>query len=67
MRLLPHASRPLISKMLTIDPAKRASMKEILSDEWFQEIKYCTVVDDKDAPGGKRVVLDPGHGHTVDV
>ncbi|QFZ27374.1 putative serine threonine-kinase [Clavispora lusitaniae] len=43
MRLLPHASRPIISKMLQIDPTKRATMEEILSDEWIESIHCCTL------------------------
>lgn len=59
MRLLPHASRPIISKMLSVDLASRATMKEILMDEWFNEIKFCTV----DSDG--KTINDPGHVHTV--
>lgn len=43
MRLLPHASRPIISRMLQIDPRKRASLEEILLDEWIRDIKCCTL------------------------
>lgn len=43
MRLLPHAARPIIHKMLQIDPRKRASLEDILQDEWIKEIKCCTL------------------------
>ncbi|KAI5953166.1 HRK1 [Candida jiufengensis] len=43
MRLLPHASRPIINKMLQIDPRKRASLEEIMNDEWIKEIQCCTL------------------------
>ncbi|CUM55621.1 uncharacterized protein AC631_02880 [Debaryomyces fabryi] len=43
MRLLPHASRPIIRKMLQIDPHKRASLEEIMADEFVREIKSCTL------------------------
>ncbi|CAH6719302.1 serine/threonine-protein kinase Hrk1p [[Candida] jaroonii] len=43
MRLIPHASRPIISKMLQIDPAKRATLEEILNDEWIKDINCCTL------------------------
>ena len=59
MRLLPHASRPIISKMLTIDIKNRATMKEILNDEWFLDIKYCTIDEDG------NTINDPGHNHTI--
>lgn len=43
MRLLPHASRPIISKMLQVDPHKRATIEDIYNDEWVKEIKCCTL------------------------
>ncbi|KAI5959477.1 HRK1 [Candida pseudojiufengensis] len=43
MRLLPHASRPIINKMLQIDPKKRASLDEIMNDEWIKDIQCCTL------------------------
>lgn len=59
MRLLPHAARPLISKMLTVDISSRATMEDILADEWFSSIKYCTVDDEG------HTINDPGHRHTI--
>lgn len=43
MRLLPHASRPIVRKMLQIDPHKRATLEEIMGDEFIREIKCCTL------------------------
>ncbi|ABN64863.2 Hygromycin Resistance Kinase [Scheffersomyces stipitis CBS 6054] len=43
MRLLPHASRPIVHKMLQVDPRKRATLEEIMNDEWIREIKCCTL------------------------
>ncbi|CAK7891534.1 serine/threonine-protein kinase Hrk1p [[Candida] anglica] len=43
MRLLPHASRPVVFNMLQVDPRKRATMEEIMNDEWIREIKCCTL------------------------
>ncbi|KAH3685469.1 hypothetical protein WICPIJ_003558, partial [Wickerhamomyces pijperi] len=43
MRLLPHSSRPILSRMLTIDVTQRASMSDILNDSWYQEICMCTL------------------------
>ena len=43
MRLLPHASRSIISKMLMVNPQERASIEEILNDEWIREIECCTL------------------------
>ncbi|ODV85489.1 hypothetical protein CANARDRAFT_28279 [[Candida] arabinofermentans NRRL YB-2248] len=61
MRLLPHSSRPLISRMLMVDPTKRATMKDVLEDEWFLEIRNCTE-DQKGNP-----INDLGHKHTLNV
>lgn len=66
MRLLPHASRPIILKMLLIDPAHRATMAEIMADEWIQSIQSCTLKptanEDEDAV---LVRGTPLHEHTV--
>ncbi|GAV29930.1 hypothetical protein PMKS-003436 [Pichia membranifaciens] len=59
MRLLPHAARPVISRMLAVKIEDRATMKDILADEWFKEIKYCTI----DEEG--RTISDPSHHHTI--
>ncbi len=59
MRLLPHAARPIISKMLTVDFRERATIKEIVADEWFTDIKYCTMDEDG------NTINDPGHHHTI--
>lgn len=59
LRLLPHASRPILSKILEIDPKKRATLIDIFDDEWFDEIPYCTI----DTKGS--TVRSPGHHHTI--
>lgn len=43
MRLLPHVSRPIIHKMLLVDPTRRATIEEIMEDEWISSIKCCTL------------------------
>ena len=68
MRLLPHALRPIIHKMLQVDPKNRALMEEIFADEWISEIHCCTLkhrglgVDDDDEVVVKGT---PPHEHTV--
>lgn len=59
LRLLPHASRPIMSKILEVDPMKRASLKDIYNDDWFNNILFCTM-DSK-----KQVIRAPGHHHTL--
>ncbi|CAL9731149.1 serine/threonine-protein kinase Hrk1p [Monosporozyma unispora] len=59
LRLLPHASRPILSRILEVDVSKRASMIDIFDDEWFDEIPSCTI-DNKN-----NTVRAPGHHHTI--
>ncbi|CAN3358150.1 serine/threonine-protein kinase Hrk1p [Diutina catenulata] len=70
MRLLPHAARPIISKMLTVDPKKRANMDDIFTDEWINEIKCCTlsgIGSGIESIEDEPVVIKgtPPHEHTV--
>ncbi|KAF8000292.1 hypothetical protein HF325_005221 [Metschnikowia pulcherrima] len=73
MRLLPHVARPIIHKMLQTDPRKRATIEEILDDEWIKGIQCCTL---KPANKTSEVNIDededlvfvpgvPEHEHTV--
>jgi serine/threonine protein kinase len=75
MRLLPHASRPIIHKMLQVDPTKRATFEEIMADPWIKEIKCCTVeqkltsgkaIDSNDFDDDEIVIPGtPTHEHTI--
>lgn len=75
MRLLPHASRPIVRKMLQIDPHKRATLEEIMGDEFIREIKCCTLkkfinTDDDGVPCTEEeeevaVKGTPAHEHTL--
>lgn len=60
LRLLPHASRPIVSRILFIDPTKRATFKDMYDDEWFQSIPTCTMDIDK-----KTIQRATGHHHTL--
>lgn len=59
LRLLPHASRPIMSKILDVDPERRATIKDLYEDDWFANIEFCTM-DSK-----KQVIRAPGHHHTL--
>ncbi|SCV05857.1 LANO_0H16710g1_1 [Lachancea nothofagi CBS 11611] len=59
LRLLPHASRPIMSKILMIDPQQRATVEDLYNDPWFSSIPYCT----KDAK--KKIIRGAGHSHTI--
>jgi serine/threonine protein kinase len=41
LRILPRESRHIIGRMLKIDPNERASMEEVLEDEWVLNAKVC--------------------------
>lgn len=41
LRILPRESRHIIGRMLKVDPAERATMDEVLEDEWVLGSKVC--------------------------
>ncbi|KAK5456281.1 Nitrogen permease reactivator protein [Exophiala xenobiotica] len=41
LRILPRESRHIIGRMLKVDPAERATMDEVLEDEWVLSSKVC--------------------------
>lgn len=59
LRLLPHASRPIMSRILQVDPKKRATLDDIFNDDWFASIAACTT-DSKNA-----TIRALGHHHTL--
>ncbi|KAH6676495.1 kinase-like domain-containing protein [Halenospora varia] len=60
LRLLPRESRHIMSRMLEIDPKKRAKLEEILNDDWVANTNIC-----RQEPGGK-VIAAEGHTHTLE-
>ncbi|KAF9344083.1 serine/threonine protein kinase [Mortierella sp. AD094] len=43
LKLMPRESRAILSRMLEVDPAKRALMTEVMEDSWVKNIEACTV------------------------
>ncbi|KAG0091299.1 hypothetical protein BGZ92_001033 [Podila epicladia] len=43
LKLLPRESRPIMSRILEVDPTKRATIEEVVADPWFQSIDACTI------------------------
>ncbi|KIX08378.1 uncharacterized protein Z518_03034 [Rhinocladiella mackenziei CBS 650.93] len=41
LRILPRESRHIIGRMLKVDPAERATMDEVLEDDWVLSSKVC--------------------------
>ncbi|KAL6933363.1 hypothetical protein ACO0R3_002467 [Hanseniaspora guilliermondii] len=58
-RLLPHAARPMLSKILEVDPQKRSTLAEMFDDEWFSSINECGLDENK------RIYHGKGHIHTI--
>lgn len=59
-RLLPRESRHIISRMMALDPKKRATLEEIWEDEWIQSIKFC-----RQEPGHDVIKAD-NHEHALE-
>jgi serine/threonine protein kinase len=60
LRLLPRESRHIISRMLELDPAKRASLEDIISDSWVKRTQFC-----RQEPGG-AVFKAENHVHHLE-
>ncbi|KAI6710621.1 hypothetical protein PZA11_003647 [Diplocarpon coronariae] len=60
LRLLPRESRFIMSLMLQIDPKKRATMDDVLADEWVSGTPICRQEE------GGEVFRGPGHVHTLE-
>ncbi|KAF4636617.1 hypothetical protein G7Y89_g1468 [Cudoniella acicularis] len=60
LRLLPRESRHIMSRMLEIDPRKRAKMEEVLADPWVAGTNICRQEE------GGRVIHAEGHTHTLE-
>jgi serine/threonine protein kinase len=43
LKLMPRESRPILGRMLEMDPSKRALMPEVLADSWVQSIDACKI------------------------
>jgi serine/threonine protein kinase len=60
LRLLPRESRHVIGRMLEIDPRNRATLLEVLDDDWVAH----TVICRQELTG--RVIKAQGHTHTLE-
>lgn len=60
LRILPRESRHIIGRMLKVDPAERASMDEVLEDEWVLGSRVCS------QDMGGQVHRAEGHTHTLE-
>jgi serine/threonine protein kinase len=60
LRILPRESRHIIGRMLKVDPKERATMDEVISDDWVMETPVCSQEEQGEV---KRA---PGHEHTLE-
>jgi len=63
-RLHPVQCRPLIGRMLDLNPKTRAKMEEIWADPWFLDLKRCEMVEEITPNGDKRQVVRRAGIHT---
>lgn len=60
LRILPRESRYIIGRMLKVNPLERATLDEVLSDDWVRGIHSCQ------QEGTGEVINDPGHTHVLE-
>ncbi|OKL56311.1 hypothetical protein UA08_08431 [Talaromyces atroroseus] len=60
LRILPRESRYIIGRMLKVNPKERATLDEVLTDDWIQSIQLCRQ-DDFGA-----VIKAKNHGHILE-
>jgi len=60
LRILPRESRHIIGRMLKVDPKERATMDEVMADEWINETPVCSQEEQGE------VSRAPGHEHTLE-
>lgn len=41
LRILPRESRYIIGRMLKVNPKERATLEEVLTDDWIQSVQFC--------------------------
>ena len=62
LRLLPRETRPIIDAMLKIDPKKRATMAQLMSDPWVSGSPVCQQLEQGKIlrAGSHTHILEPG-------
>ncbi|RHZ63313.1 hypothetical protein Glove_330g25 [Diversispora epigaea] len=61
IKKMPESTRPIIRRILEIDPQKRATMKDILNDEWFKSIQVCSTNNNNNACDHTHHLLESKH------
>jgi serine/threonine protein kinase len=60
LRILPRESRYIIGRMLKTNPNQRATLDEVMSDDWVRDIHACR----QECSG--EIINDPGHTHVLE-
>jgi len=60
LRLLPRETRFIVGRMLEIDPSRRATLEEILSDKWVKGSVFCRQF------GAGSIERADNHKHTLE-
>ncbi|KAJ5719468.1 hypothetical protein N7493_007923, partial [Penicillium malachiteum] len=60
LRILPRESRYIIGRMLKVDPKERATLDEVMADEWVRGIVSCY------QEGTGDIVNAPNHTHVLE-
>ncbi|KAJ5177892.1 uncharacterized protein N7500_000591 [Penicillium coprophilum] len=60
LRILPRESRYIIGRMLKTNPKNRATLDEVMSDDWVRNIHACR----QDGTG--EIINAPGHTHVLE-
>ncbi|KAL8693407.1 MAG: hypothetical protein Q9218_001756 [Villophora microphyllina] len=60
LRLLPRESRNIIGRMLEVNPRRRATLDEMMTDQWISSTPVCSQID------GGQLLRAPGHQHTLE-
>lgn len=60
LRILPRESRYIIGRMLKVNPKERATLDEVMADEWIQNILVCRQDD------SGRVINAKNHTHILE-
>lgn len=57
---MPRESRYIIGRMLKVNPKERATLDEVMSDEWVRNIHACEQL------GTGEIVPAEGHTHVLE-
>ncbi|KAJ5218863.1 uncharacterized protein N7498_000962 [Penicillium cinerascens] len=60
LRILPRESRFIIGRMLKVNPKERATLDEVMSDEWVRNIVACEQL------GTGEIINAEGHTHVLE-